>query len=172
VSQRTKIIFPIAVALVAGLLVPSAASLIGMLMFGNLIRESGVVDRLSKGAQNELANIVTLLLGISIGAVMTADQFLESRTLMILGMGIIAFVFDTAGGVLFAKFLNLFLTHKINPMIGACGISAFPMSGRVIYKMGLAEDPQNHLLMHAISCNVGGQLGSVVAGGLILALVT
>lgn len=171
VSQRTKIIFPIAVALVAGLLVPSAASLIGMLMFGNLIRESGVVDRLSKGAQNELANIVTLLLGISIGAVMTADRFLEGRTLMILGMGIIAFVFDTAGGVLFAKFLNLFLKHKINPMIGACGISAFPMSGRVIYKMGLAEDPQNHLLMHAISCNVGGQLGSVVAGGLILALV-
>jgi oxaloacetate decarboxylase beta subunit len=102
---------------------------------------------------------------------MTADQFLEPRTLMILGMGIIAFVFDTAGGVLFAKFLNLFLKHKINPMIGACGISAFPMSGRVVYKMGLAEDPQNHLLMEAISCNVGGQLGSVVAGGLILALV-
>lgn len=171
VSQRTKAIFPIAVALVAGLLVPSAASLVGMLMFGNLIRESGVVDRLSKSAQNELANIVTLLLGISIGAVMTADKFLESRTLMILGMGIIAFVMDTAGGVLFAKFLNLFLAHKINPMIGACGISAFPMSGRVIYKMGLEEDPHNHLLMHAISCNVGGQLGSVIAGGLILGLV-
>ncbi len=171
VSRRTRIIFPVAVALFAGLLVPSAASLIGMLMFGNLLRESGVDERLSKGAQNELANIVTLLLGISIGAVMTADEFLDSRTLMILGMGIVAFVFDTAGGVLFAKLLNLFLKHKINPMIGACGISAFPMSGRVVYKMGLAEDPQNHLLMQAISCNVGGQLGSVVAGGLILALV-
>jgi sodium ion-translocating decarboxylase beta subunit len=172
VSRRTRIIFPIVVSLFAGLLVPSAASLIGMLMFGNLLREAGVVDRLSKGAQNELANIVTLLLGISIGAVMTAEEFLDSRTLMIMGMGIIAFVFDTAGGVLFAKVLNLFLKHKINPMVGACGISAFPMSGRVIYKMGLAEDPQNHLLMQAISCNVGGQLGSVVAGGLILALVT
>lgn len=172
VSRQTRILFPIVVTLFAGIIVPSAAALIGMLMFGNLLRESGVVDRLSKGAQNELANIVTLLLGISIGAVMTADRFLEYRTLMILAMGIVAFVFDTAGGVLFAKFLNLFLTHKINPMIGACGISAFPMSGRVVYKMGLAEDPQNHLLMHAISCNVGGQLGSVVAGGLILALVT
>lgn len=171
VSQRTRILFPIVVALLAGLIVPSAAALIGMLMFGNLLRESGVVDRLSKGAQNELANIVTILLGISIGAVMTSQEFLDYRTLMILAMGIFAFVFDTAGGVLFAKFLNLFLKHKINPMIGACGISAFPMSGRVVYKMGLAEDPQNHLLMHAISCNVGGQLGSVVAGGLILALV-
>lgn len=172
VSRRTRIIFPVAVSLMAGLIVPSAAALIGMLMFGNLLREAGVVERLSKGAQNELANIVTLLLGISIGAVMTANEFLDNRTLMILGMGIIAFVFDTAGGVLFAKFLNLFLTNKINPMIGACGISAFPMSGRVVYKMGLAEDPHNHLLMHAISCNVGGQLGSVIAGGLILALVS
>jgi oxaloacetate decarboxylase beta subunit len=171
VSRRTRILFPIVVTLVAGLLVPSAAGLIGMLMFGNLLRESGVVDRLSQGAQNELANLVTLLLGISIGTVMRADQFLAPLTLMILGMGIIAFVFDTAGGVLFAKFLNLFLTHKINPMIGACGISAFPMSGRVVNKMGLDEDDQNHLLMHAIGCNVGGQLGSVVAGGLILALV-
>ncbi len=171
VSRRTRIVFPIAVTLFVGLLAPSAASLIGMLMFGNLLRESGVVERLSKGAQNELANIVTLLLGISIGAVMQADQFLDRRTLMILGMGVIAFIFDTAGGVLCAKLLNLFLTHKINPMVGACGISAFPMSGRVVYKMGLAEDPQNHLLMHAISCNVGGQIGSVIAGGLILALV-
>lgn len=172
VSQRTRILFPILVSLVASIIVPSAAALIGMLMFGNLLRESKVVDRLSKGAQNELANIVTLLLGICIGSVMTADQFLQKTTLLIMGMGIIAFVFDTAGGVLFAKFLNLFLKHKINPMVGACGISAFPMSGRVVYKMGLAEDPHNHLLMHAISCNVGGQLGSVVAGGLILALVS
>lgn len=171
VSQRTRMVFPIAVTLVTSIIVPSAAALIGMLMFGNLLRESHVVDRLSKGAQNELANIVTLLLGISIGSVMTADQFLDSRTLLIMGMGIVAFIFDTAGGVLFAKLLNLFLTNKMNPMVGACGISAFPMSGRVVYKMGLQEDPQNHLLMHAISCNVGGQLGSVIAGGLILALV-
>jgi oxaloacetate decarboxylase beta subunit len=171
VSQKTRILFPILISLIASIIIPSAAALIGMLMFGNLLREAKVVDRLSRGAQNELANIVTLLLGICIGSVMTADQFLNPTTLLIMGMGIIAFVMDTAGGVLFAKFLNLFLKHKINPMIGACGISAFPMSGRVIYKMGLAEDPHNHLLMHAISCNVGGQLGSVVAGGLILALV-
>jgi oxaloacetate decarboxylase beta subunit len=171
VSQKTRILFPILVALVCSLIVPSAAALIGMLMFGNLLREAKVVDRLSRGAQNELANIVTLLLGICIGSVMTADQFLAPTTLLIMGMGIVAFIMDTAGGVLFAKFLNLFLTHKINPMIGACGISAFPMSGRVVYKMGLEEDPHNHLLMHAIGCNVGGQLGSVVAGGLILALV-
>lgn len=171
VSKRTRILFPIIVTLISSLVVPSAAALIGMLMFGNLIREAGVVDRLSKGAQNELANIVTLLLGICIASVMQADQFLNAKTLMIMGMGIIAFIFDTAGGVMFAKVLNLFLKHKINPMIGACGISAFPMSGRVVYKMGLEEDPQNHLLMHAISCNVGGQLGSVIAGGLILALV-
>lgn len=171
VSQRTRILFPILVTAIAGIIVPSAVSLVGFLMFGNLLRESRVVDRLSKGAQNELANIVTILLGISIGSVMTADQFLTPTTLGILGLGIVAFVFDTAGGVLFAKGLNLFLKNKINPMIGACGISAFPMSGRVVYKMGLQEDPQNHLLMHAISCNVGGQLGSVIAGGLILALV-
>lgn len=171
VSQRTRILFPILVALVSSIIVPSAAALIGMLMFGNLLRESKVVDRLSKGAQNELANIITLLLGICIGSVMSADKFLHPTTLLIMSMGIVAFVFDTAGGVLFAKLLNVFLKHKINPMVGACGISAFPMSGRVVYKMGLAEDPQNHLLMHAISCNVGGQLGSVIAGGLILALV-
>ncbi len=172
VSQKTRMMFPIIVTLVTGIIVPSATALIGMLMFGNLLRESKVVDRLSKGAQNELANIITLLLGICIGSVMTADKFLHPTTLLIMGMGVIAFVFDTAGGVLFAKFLNLFLKHKINPMVGACGISAFPMSGRVVYKMGLAEDPQNHLLMHAIGCNVGGQLGSVIAGGLILALVS
>jgi carboxybiotin decarboxylase len=171
VSQRTRILFPIVVAVVSSLVVPSAAALIGMLMFGNLLREAKVVDRLSKGAQNELANIVTLMLGICIASVMEADQFLNKATLLIMGMGIVAFVFDTAGGVLFAKALNPFLRHKINPMIGACGISAFPMSGRVVYKMGLEADPQNHLLMHAIGCNVGGQLGSVIAGGLILALV-
>jgi oxaloacetate decarboxylase beta subunit len=140
-------------------------------MFGNLIRECGVVERLSKSAQNELANIVTILLGITIGSTMRAKEFLHPTTLIIILMGLVAFVFDTAGGVLFAKFLNLFLKNKINPMVGACGISAFPMSARVINKMGLKEDPNNFLLMHAVSANVAGQIGSVIAGGLILALV-
>jgi len=146
-------------------------ALIGFLMFGNLIRECGVVERLSKSAQNELANIVTILLGITIGSTMRAEEFLHPTTLIIILMGLVAFVFDTAGGVLFAKFLNLFLKNKINPMVGACGISAFPMSARVINKMGLKEDPNNFLLMHAVSANVAGQIGSVIAGGLILALV-
>ncbi len=173
VSQTTRILFPIVVALVAGVMVPSAAALIGFLMFGNLLREAGVVDRLAKGAQNELANIVTILLGITIGSTMVADEFLRPQTLLILGMGLIAFVFDTAGGVMFAKALNVFLPakRKINPMIGACGISAFPMSARVIHRMGQKEDPQNVLLMHAVGSNVGGQIGSVIAGGMILGLV-
>jgi len=172
VSRATRIAFPLVVTLVTSLFVPSAAALIGMLMFGNLLREAGVVERLSKGAQNELANIVTLLLGITIGSTMVAERFLTSSTLLIIGMGLVAFIFDTVGGVLFAKLLNLFLKHKINPMIGACGISAFPMAARVVYKLGLEEDKQNHLLMHAVSANVGGQIASVVAGGLILALVS
>lgn len=173
VSQTTRILFPIVVSLVAGVLVPSAAALIGFLMFGNLLREAGVVDRLAKGAQNELANIVTILLGITIGSTMVADKFLQPQTLLILGMGLIAFVFDTAGGVIFAKILNVFLPakRKINPMIGACGISAFPMSARVIHRMGQQADPQNVLLMHAVGSNVGGQIGSVIAGGMILGLV-
>jgi carboxybiotin decarboxylase len=171
VSRTAKILFPIIVTLVAGIVAPTSVALIGFLMFGNLIRECGVLNKLSNAAQNELANLVTLLLGITIGSTMTADKFLSANTLIIIAMGLVAFIFDTAGGVLFAKGLNLFLKKKINPMIGAAGISAFPMSARVIHKMGQKEDPSNFLLMHAVSANVAGQIGSVIAGGLILALV-
>jgi oxaloacetate decarboxylase beta subunit len=171
VSRTTLIVFPIIVTIVAGIIAPSSAALIGFLMFGNLIRECGVLNKLSLSAQNELASLVTILLGITIAATMTADKFLQPTTLIIIGLGLVAFVFDTAGGVLFAKFLNIFLKKKINPMIGAAGISAFPMSARVIHKMGQDEDPFNYLLMHAVSANVAGQIGSVIAGGLILALV-
>lgn len=168
VSKRTRILFPICIFLLAALVAPSAASLVFFLMFGNLIRECGVLDSLSETAQKVLANLVTLLLGISIATQMQAESFLRPQTLLILGLGLFAFIFDTAGGVLFAKFLNLFLKQKINPMIGAAGISAFPMSGRIVHKMGLKEDPQNFLLMHSIGVNVSGQIASVVAGGLIL----
>jgi len=171
VSKTALILFPITVTIIAGLFAPSAVALIGFLMFGNLIRECGVLNKLSLAAQNELASLVTLLLGISIAATMTADRFLQTSTLIIISLGLVAFIFDTAGGVLFAKFLNLFLKKKINPMIGAAGISAFPMSARVIHNMGQEEDQFNFLLMHAVSANVGGQIGSVIAGGLILALV-
>ncbi len=168
-----KIIFPISVTMIAGFVAPISVPLIGSLMFGNLIRESGVLERLSQAAQNELANIVTLLLGITIGCSMVASNFLNVKTLMIMGMGLVAFIFDTAGGVLFAKFVNLFLPKekKINPMIGACGISAFPMSGRLVQKMANDEEKGNIILMHAIGSNVSGQLGSVIAGGMVLALV-
>jgi len=141
------------------------------LMFGNLIRESGVLERLSKSAQNELASLVTLLLGITIGSTMHYEQFLQPMTLLIMALGFAAFVFDTAGGVMFAKFLNLFSKNKINPMVGAAGISAFPMSARIVQKMGIAEDPQNFLLMPAVSANVAGQVASAIAGGMILAIV-
>lgn len=171
VSRTVLILFPIVVTVLAGLIAPSSASLIGFLMFGNLIRECGVLNKLSLSAQNELASLVTLLLGITIASTMTAEKFLVPSTLFIIAMGLVAFIFDTAGGVLFAKFLNLFLKNKINPMIGATGISAFPMSARVIHTMGQEEDPQNYLLMYAVSANVSGQIGSVIAGGLILALV-
>jgi oxaloacetate decarboxylase beta subunit len=171
VPRIAEILFPIVITLIAGLLAPISVALIGSLMFGNLIRACGVLNRLSLAAQNELASLVTLVLGITIGSTMTADRFLNLDTLMIMGMGLVAFVFDTAGGVLFAKFLNLFLRHKINPMVGAAGISAFPMSARVIQRMAQKEDPHNFILMQSISANVAGQLGSVVAGGLILALV-
>ncbi|MCB5250031.1 MAG: sodium ion-translocating decarboxylase subunit beta [Candidatus Cloacimonadales bacterium] len=171
ISQTVKILFPILITIIAGLVAPSAVALVGFLMFGNLLRECGVLERLSKSAQNELANLVTILLGLSIASTMTADKFLQPQTLLILGLGLIAFVFDTAGGVIFAKILNLFLKNKINPMVGAAGISAFPMSARVIQKMGQKEDPQNFLLMAATSANVAGQIGSVIAGGLILALI-
>ena len=168
VSKLVRILFPIIVTVVAGLVAPASVSLVGFLMFGNLIRECGVLNSLSETAQKVLANLVTIFLGITIASQMRAEQFLKPDTLLILGLGLVAFVFDTAGGVLFAKFLNLFLKKKINPMIGAAGISAFPMSGRIVHKMGLAEDPQNFLLMHAIGVNVSGQIASVIAGGLVL----
>lgn len=171
VSRTALILFPITISLVAGILVPESASLVGSLMFGNLIRECGVLERLSKTAQNELANLVTLLLGITIGATMRAETFLRAQTLLILALGLVAFIFDTAGGVLFAKLLNLFTKNKVNPMIGAAGISAFPMSGRIVQKMAAQEDPTNFILMQSVSANVSGQLGSVVAGGMILHLV-
>ena len=168
VSKLTRILFPIIITVITGLIAPASVSLVGFLMFGNLIRECGVLNSLSETAQKVLANLITLLLGITIASQMKAEQFLSRDTLLILGLGLIAFVMDTAGGVLFAKFLNLFLKKKINPMIGAAGISAFPMSGRIVHKMGLAEDPQNFLLMHSIGVNVSGQIASVIAGGLIL----
>jgi oxaloacetate decarboxylase beta subunit len=171
IPKSLRICFPIAVTLIAGFVAPISVPLIGSLMFGNLIRECGVLGRLSAAAQNELANIVTLLLGITIGSSMTADRFLTPQTLMIIVMGLAAFVFDTAGGVFFAKLLNLFLKEKINPMVGAAGISAFPMSARVIQKLATEEDPHTFVIMHAVSANVSGQLGSVIAGGIVLALV-
>ena len=171
--QWLKILFPILVTMTSGIVAPISVPLVGSLMFGNLIRESGVVERLSQVAQNELAYLVTLLLGISIGGSMSAEKFLNFDTLLILAMGLVAFIFDTAGGVLFAKLVNMFLPKekKINPMIGACGISAFPMSARVIQKMANAEERGNIILMQAIGANVSGQLGSIIAGGLVLALV-
>jgi len=171
VSKLTRILFPIVITVIVGLVSPKAVALVGFLMFGNLIRECGVLDSLSDTAQNALANLITIFLGISIAARMRADEFLTWQTIMILVLGLVAFVFDTVGGVLLAKFFNLFLKNKINPMIGACGISAFPMSARVIHKMGLKEDPQNFLLMHSVGVNVSGQVCSVIAGGLILTLV-
>ena len=166
------ILFPIVVTVVAGIIVPMSVPLVGSLMFGNLLRECGVLERLSKTAQNELANLVTILLGLTIGSTMVAQNFLRLDTLLIMTLGLFAFVFDTAGGVLFAKLINLFRKNKINPMIGAAGISAFPMSARVIQKMAKEDDPYNFVLMQAISANVAGQLGSIVAGGMVITLVT
>lgn len=173
VTQLTKILFPILVTVIAGLVAPASVALVGFLMFGNLLRECGVLNALSETAQNVLANLITILLGLTVAGQMTADKFVRPDTLLILALGLVAFVFDTAGGVLFAKLLNLFLPEgkKLNPMIGAAGISAFPMSGRVVNKMGLEEDPQNFLLMYSISVNVSGQIASVIAGGLILTLL-
>ncbi len=168
VSKLTRILFPIIITIVVSAVVPQATALIGFLMFGNLIRECGVLESLSETAQKVLANLVTIFLGISVAFNMTAEQFLKVDTLLIMGLGLIAFIVDTAGGVLFAKFLNLFMKNKVNPMIGAAGISAFPMSGRIVHKMGLQEDPQNFLLMHSIGVNVSGQIASVIAGGIIL----
>ena len=171
VSKTAKILFPIIVTLVVGLVSPKSVALVGFLMFGNLIRECGVLNALSQTAQKELANLITLLLGITISFKMQADSFLAWDTLLIMGLGLIAFIFDTVGGVLFAKLLNLFSKHKVNPMIGAAGISAFPMSARVVHKMGLKEDPENFLLMHAVGANVSGQVASVIAGGLVLNMI-
>ncbi len=171
VSKTAKIIFPIFVTILTGLIAPNAVALIGFLMFGNLIRECGVLESLSKTAQSVLANLVTLFLGLTIAEKMQADAFLNPETLLILGLGLVAFIFDTAGGVLFAKLINLFSKKKINPMIGAAGISAFPMSARVVHKLGLEEDNTNFLLTHTIGINVSGQIASVIAGGLILNLI-
>ena len=169
VSKRLRIMFPIVVSVIAGLVAPSSVALVGFLMFGNLIRECGVLSSLSQTAQNELANLITLLLGITIAASMKADQFVRWETLMIMGLGLVAFILDSMVGVIFVKILNIFTPkNKINPMVGAAGISAFPMSSRVIEKMGQEADSQNHLLMHAVGANVAGQIASVVAGGVIL----
>ena len=171
ISKTAKILFPILITAVAGFIAPESVALVGALMFGNLLRECGVLNRLSETAQTSLANLVTLLLGITIGTTMGAASFLRWETLLIMLMGLVAFVFDTAGGVLFAKFLNLFLKNKINPMVGAAGISAFPMSSRVIQRMAKEEDPSNFILMQSVAANVSGQLGSVVAGSMILVLI-
>ena len=171
VSKRTKILFPIVVTVIVGLVAPDAVALIGFLMFGNLIRECGVMSSISETAQNVLANLITIFLGITIASQMKADEFLHPDTLIIIGLGLVAFIFDTFGGIMVAKIMNLFSREKINPMIGAAGISAFPMSARVVHKLGLEEDNQNFLLMHSIGVNVSGQIASVIAGGLILALV-
>lgn len=171
VSKTTKILFPVLITAVVGIVSNRSAALIGFLMFGNLLRECGVLNSLSDAAQNMLSNLITLILGITITAHMTAAEFLRVDTLLILGLGLIAFVFDTVGGVLFAKIMNLFVKNKVNPMIGAAGISAFPMSARIIQKMGQQEDPQNFLLMHAVGANVSGQIASVIAGGIILNMI-
>ena len=171
VTKRAKIFFPIAITMLGGIIAPASVSLLGFVMFGNLLRESGVTERLSQAAQNELANIVTILLGFSISATMTGEKFVNMSTLVIIAMGLMAFVLDTAGGVFTAKALNLFLPagKKVNPMVGAAGISAFPMSARTIQKLGQKADPSNYLLMHAVGANVAGQIGSVLAGGVLLA---
>ena len=171
VSKTTRLLFPIFVTIIAGTVAPKSAELIGFLMFGNLIRECGVLDSLSQSAQHELSNLITLLLGLSVAFRMKAELFVTWNTLLILVLGLVGFVFDTVGGVFFAKFLNLFSKKKINPMVGAAGISAFPMSSRVVHKMGLKEDPQNFLLMHAAGANVAGQIASVIAGGMIISLI-
>ncbi|MCI8553620.1 MAG: sodium ion-translocating decarboxylase subunit beta [Clostridiales bacterium] len=173
VSRKTRIFFPIITTVIAGLVAPASVSLVGMLMFGNLLRECLKLDSLSQTAQTTLANLITILLGLTISASMKAADFVRVDTLVIMALGLFAFIFDTIGGVMLAKLMNLFLPDgkKINPMVGGAGISAFPMSARVIQKMALKEDNQNHLLMHAVGANVAGQIGSVVAGGIILTVV-
>jgi len=170
VSQREKIIFPIVVIVLTALFIPLAIPLIGMLMFGNLLKECGVADRLAKGASNELMNIVTILLGITVGSKLSADLFLRGQTLVVLLLGVIAFCIGTGSGVLMARFLNLFSKNKINPLIGSAGVSAIPMAARVSEKLGQEENPNNHLLMHAMGANVAGSIGSAIAAGILLAL--
>jgi oxaloacetate decarboxylase beta subunit len=171
VSQRTKILFPIITVLVVGLFAPKATPLIGSLMFGNLLRECGAVESLSLTAQNELANIVTILLGITVGGMMAGTEFLRPETILVFTLGIVAFSLDTVAGVLLGKLMCVLSGRKVNPMIGACGISAFPMSSRVVQKLGLEANPYNHLLMHAAGANTAGQIASVVAGGVMLMLI-
>jgi len=172
VSKTMRIVFPIAVTMIVGLVAPQSVALVGFLMFGNLIRECGVLGTMSDTAQNQLANLVTLLLGITISFSMKAEAFVKVETIMIMAIGLFAFVMDTIGGVLLAKFMNLFRKKKFNPMIGGAGISAFPMSSRVVQKIALEEDPTNILIMHSAGANVSGQIASVVAGGLIISLVS
>ncbi len=171
VSKLVKIMFPIVVTVISGIIAPKSLALIGFLMFGNLIKECGVLNSLTDTAKTSLANLITLILGITIAFQMQADKFLQLETLLIMGLGLFAFVFDTVGGVMCAKVMNLFSKNKINPMVGAAGISAFPMSSRVIHKMGIKEDPTNYLLMHAVGANVSGQIASAIVGGLIIGLV-
>lgn len=171
VSQATKVIFPILVTVITGFIAPASVSLVGFLMFGNLLRECGVLKTLTETASNSLSNLITLLLGITISFSMKAENFVKWDTLMIMGLGLAAFVFDTFGGIMLAKFVNLFTKKKINPLVGAAGISAFPMASRVVQKVGLEADPTNHLLMQAAGANVAGQIASVIAGGVILGLV-
>ena len=176
VNKALRISFPIAVTIIVGFISPQSVALVGFLMFGNLLRECGVLNSLSQSAQNELANIITLLLGITISFSMQADQFVNGATIMIMALGLVAFVFDTIGGVIFAKIVNIFLAmagkKPINPMIGGCGISAFPMSSRVVQKLAAAEEPGNIILMQAAGTNVSGQVASVIAGGLVISIVT
>ena len=172
VTKTMRILFPIIVTMVVGFVSPQSVALIGFLMFGNLIRECGVLHTMSETAQNTLANLITVFLGITVSFSMRAEAFVTVDTLMILAIGLFAFVMDTIGGVLLAKFMNLFLKKKINPMIGGAGISAFPMSSRVIQKMAMEEDPTNVILMHAAGANVSGQIASVIAGGLVINLVS
>jgi oxaloacetate decarboxylase beta subunit len=171
VSKAVRIAFPIAVTIIVSLVIPAASALIATIMLGNLMRESGVVERLTKASENEIANITTLFLGLAIGASMQAESFVTVTTFIIIALGLVAFVFDMAGGLLFGKLLYLLSGGKFNPLLGSAGISAFPMAARVVQRVGLQHDPNNFLLMHAMGANVAGQLGSVVAGGVILALL-
>jgi oxaloacetate decarboxylase beta subunit len=171
VSKITKLLFPVIVTVIAGLIAPASVSLVGFIMFGNLLRECGVLDSIAKTASTEFSNIITLLLGLTISFSMKAENFIRWDTLLIMALGLFAFVFDTIGGVMFAKLINLFSKKKINPIIGAAGISAFPMAARVAQKLALTEDPQNHILMHAVGANIAGQIGSVVAGGVVLGMI-